>query len=61
MVMCSVSIDISIKNLSSNGIIFKLGTYKDGTYFSINDAERKAVDEVAEDLPINQVSLATIR
>ena len=47
-VMYSSNVDMSIKALHKDGTISKAGTYKEGTYFKLDDDERKAVDDMAE-------------
>ena len=48
--MCTANVDMDIKELSGSGDLTKNGTFKDGTYFLLYQAERELVNARAEEI-----------
>ena len=47
---CTANIGMVMKELEKNSKIKKSGTFDDGTYFKLNDAERALVNKMAEEM-----------
>ena len=48
--MCTANIDMAMKELGKSSKIKKTGTFSDGTYFTLDDADRNLVDKMAEEI-----------
>ena len=48
--ICSTNVDMVIKMLNESSKLADRGTYKDGTYFKLNEDTRKMVDKKVKDI-----------
>ena len=56
--MCTSNVDMAMKVLSKSGKISKSGTFKDGTYFELNDDERTLVNDISEEICLSTMFLS---